>query len=75
MAATVMLACAAPLAWAQGRGSVQAEAHANEHAVAAGGNLGHGAAPLPEPSTWIAMGTLVIAAAWIVASKRRRQTA
>jgi hypothetical protein len=67
------LFAALPLvSFAAGNGALMADEHANEHAVAAGGNLGQGAAPLPEPGTWLMIGTLVLIVGWVARSQRRR---
>jgi hypothetical protein len=78
--AVILALFVAPFSLAQTPGAEKAGANANAAAVNAGGNLGQGstqvgkgAAPLPEPATWVGMGTLLLAVtALVVAQKRRR---
>ncbi|HVS51073.1 MAG TPA: hypothetical protein VHD62_01865 [Opitutaceae bacterium] len=72
--AAVALACGAGVlsATAQTNGSVEASAHANVNATVNGGNLGQGAAALPEASTWIGMGSLLLLAGALLVRSRRR---
>jgi hypothetical protein len=66
------LTCGLPLAsMAQTPGAGPAGNNANSNASANGGNLGQGAAPLPEPSTWITMGSLVALVAAVALARKR----
>jgi hypothetical protein len=70
--ALVALTCGA---WAQTPGYPVATEKAGDVAHQnANLGLGRGAAPLPEPGTWIAMGTLLVAAAALIAREKRRRT-